>query len=52
MPQMKEQEKPTGKEQNEMEASKLPDPECKTMGIRMLKELRGRVNELNENLKR
>ena len=37
--QMKEQEK-SPEELNEMEASKLPDTEFKTMVIRMLKELR------------
>ena len=37
---MKKQEKSPEKELNEMEASKLPDTEFKTMVIRVLKELR------------
>ena len=46
MPQIKEQEKSPEKELNEMEESKLPDTEFKTMVIRMLKELRGRMDEI------
>ena len=37
---MKEQAKSPEKELNEMEASKLPDTEFKTMVIRMFNELR------------
>ena len=40
MAQKKEQEKSPEKELNEMEVSKLPDTEFKTMAIKMLKELR------------
>ena len=29
-----------------MEINKLPDTECKTMAIRMLKEMRGRMNSV------
>ena len=32
-----------------METSNLPDAEFKTLVIRMLNELRGRVDELSEN---
>ena len=32
-----------------MEASNLPDTKYKTMVIRILKELRGRIDELSEN---
>ena len=35
-----------------MEASKLPETEFKIMVIRMLNELRGRMDEHNENLNR
>ena len=41
---MKEQEKSTAKELNEMEASKLQDTEYKIMVTRMLKELSGNFN--------
>ena len=51
MPYMKEQQKsPEKKELNEMEANNLPDTEFKTMLIRMLKELRGRMDELSDNV--
>ena len=46
---MKEQIKTPKKELNEMEISNLSDAEAKTLVIRMLKELRGRVDELREN---
>ena len=52
MPQMKEQEKSPQKELNKIEASNLPDTEFKTIVIRILKELSGRMGEFNENLKR
>ena len=37
---------------NEMEASNLPETEFKIMVIRMLNELRRRMDEHNENLNR
>ena len=37
------------KELNKMEASNLPDIEFKILVIRMLSELRGRVDELSDN---
>ena len=49
MAQMKEQIKTPEKELNKMEASNLPDAEFKTLVIRMLNELKGRVDELGEN---
>ena len=49
-PQMKEQENSPEKELNEMEASNVPNTEFKTRGLRMLKELEGRMDEVNENL--
>ena len=52
MPQVKEEEKSSEKEVNEMESSNLPDIELKRMGIRLLKELKGRMDELSENLRR
>ena len=39
MSQIKEQEKSPEKELDEMEATKIPDAEFKTMAIRMLKGL-------------
>ena len=50
MTQMKEQETSPEKELNKMEESNLPDTEFKWMVIRMLKELRGRIGKLSENL--
>ena len=47
---MKEQEKSPEKEPNEMEVSNLPDTEFKTLVARMHKELRGRMDELSENV--
>ena len=47
MTQMKEQEKSPQK-LHEMEAGNLPDTGFKTMVIRMLKELRGKMDELSE----
>ena len=48
MSQMKEQNKTPGKELNKMEISNLLDTEFKTLVIRMLNELRERVDELSE----
>ena len=50
MCQMKEKDKTPGKELNEREISNLPDTEFKTLVIRMLNELRGRIDELSKNL--
>ena len=52
MSQMKEQDKTPEKELNKMETSNLPDAEFKTLVIRMLNELRRRVNELRTSTKR
>ena len=49
MPQMKDQEKSPGKELNKLEATKIPDAEFKTMVIKMLKDLRGTIDNLSEN---
>ena len=49
MCQMQEQNKTLEKELNKMETSNLVDVEFKTLVIRMLKEIRGRVGELTEN---
>ena len=46
---MKEQDKTPGKDLNKIEASNLLDVEFKTLVIRMLNELRGRVDEVSEN---
>ena len=48
MTQLKEQIKTPEKELNKMDRSKLLDTEFKTLVIRMLKELRGRGDELRE----
>ena len=50
MSQMKEQNKSPEKELNKMGPSNLSDAEFKTLVIRMLNELRERVDELRENL--
>ena len=42
MSHMKEQNKASEKELNQMEMSNLPDAEFTTLVIRMLKELRGK----------
>ena len=47
MAQMREQIKTPEKELNKMEISKLLDAEFKTLVIRMLNELKGRVNEIS-----
>ena len=46
----KKQEKSPEKELNEMEATKIPVAEFKTMVIRMLKDLRTRMDGLSEHL--
>ena len=51
MSQMKEQTKTPDKELNKLETSSLPDAEFKTWFIRMLNELKGRIDELSENFK-
>ena len=52
MPQMKQQEKTPENKLNGIEASNLQEYEFKTVVMRMLKELRGRMDEHNENLSR
>ena len=47
---MKEQNKTPEKELKKMETNNLSDARFKTLVIRMLKELRRRVEELSENL--
>ena len=49
---MKEQEESSEKELNEMEATKIPNSEFKTIVIRMLKKLRGKMGDLSEKLKK
>mgnify|MGYP006951404455 CR=1 FL=1 len=49
MSHVKEQNKVPEKELNIMQISNLLDAKCKTLGIRMLNVLRGRVDELREN---
>ena len=44
--QMNKQNKTLEKKLNKMEASNIPDSEFKTLVIKMLSELRGRVDEL------
>ena len=46
---MNEQNKAPEKELDKMETSNLSDVELKTLVIRILNELRGRVDELSEN---
>ena len=46
---MKKENKSLEKEVNKMETSNLSNAEFKTLVIRMLNELKGRVDELNEN---
>ena len=45
-----EQEKTLEKELNKMEAIDLPDAKLKTLVVRMFKELRGKIDELSENI--
>ena len=45
---MKEQDKTSEKELNEMETSNLPDTEFKTLVIRIFSELRGRIDKLSD----
>ena len=47
--QMKEHIKTLEKELNKRKISNLPDAEFKTLVIRMLNELKGRLEELGEN---
>ena len=49
MSQMKEQNKTPEKELNKIETSNRPDAEFETLALRMLSELRGRIDELNKN---
>ena len=49
---MKEKNKTLEEELNKMETSNLPNSEFKALVIRMLNELRGRVDELRENFNR
>ena len=49
MSQMEEQEKSLEKDLNEMEASKLPDAEFKTMDISMLDELSENFNSIKKD---
>ena len=49
---MKEQNKAPEKERNKVEMSNLKDAEFKTLVIRMLNELKGRVDELSVNFNR
>ena len=48
MSKMKEQDKTSEKELNEMETSNLPDTEFKTLVIRIFSELRGRIDKLSD----
>ena len=48
MAQMKKQIKTPEKEPNEMEVSNLSDAECKTLVIRMLKELSEDLNSIKK----
>lgn len=52
MTQMKEQKKSLEKGLSEMEASKVPDREFRTVSTRMLKKLRGEMDEHSKTLKR
>lgn len=51
MSPQKEQEKSHKKELKKMEATNIPGAVFKTMIIRVPKDLRGRVDYLNKNLK-
>ena len=48
---MKEQNKTPEKELNKMETKNLLHAEFKTLVIRLLSEVRWRIDDLNENLK-
>lgn len=48
--QTKERDKISEKELNAMEISNLPDKEFKVLVIKMLTELRERMDELSENV--
>ena len=52
MSQMKEQEKITARELNEMEVSNIPDREFKVMIIKLLTGLEKRVEDLRPSIKR
>ena len=49
---MKQKEKTPENKLNEMEASNLPETEVKIVVIRMLNELKGRMDKHDENLNR
>ena len=49
MPHLKEQKKVPEKEFTKMKTSNIPDIEFKTLLIRMLKELKGRIDKLSDN---
>ena len=50
MSQMKEQNSTPEKELNKMEIRNLLDAEFKTLALKVLNKLKGRVDELSENL--
>ena len=50
MSQMKKLNRNTEKEPNKMETSNLLDAECKTLVIRMLKELSENFNSMKKNI--
>ena len=52
MSQMKVKDKSPEKGLNEMGATKIPDTQLKTVVVRMLKDLRERMDDLSENLKK
>ena len=52
MPQTKQQEKTSEKKLNEIMASNLTETEFKTLVIKMLSELRGRIDDLREDFSR
>ena len=49
MAKIKEQNKTPEKELNKMETSDVPEAEFKTLLMRKLNELRGKIKELSEN---
>ena len=51
-PLMKEQEKSSVEEINKMYTNNLPPIEFKSMLIRILRKLRGRMDEIGENINR
>ena len=46
----KKLQKSSEKELDEMESTKIPDAEFKTVVIKMLKDIRGRMDDFTENL--